>query len=137
MKFFFDNNLSPHLAHAIRALSVVHPDVTDVQHLSDLFPRNCDDATWIDELTRNGPWAVVSVDKFAKQGGAEREALRRAGHAVFLLDPQWSRQTFWPQAERMVRWWPQIVKQTTLTSGGAFVVPWHHSSKSKFRAVKL
>lgn len=137
MKFLFDNNLSPHIAHAMRELSMAHPAVETVEHLSDRFPRNANDLVWIPGLNSNGPWAVVSVDRFKKQGGAEREAIRRAGHMIFLLEPQWLRQTYWLQAERMVRWWPQIVNQADIASGGAFIVPWHHSSRAKFRVVKL
>ena len=108
-----------------------------VMHLSDRFARNAPDLVWIPGLTADGPWAVLSVDKFKKQGGVEREALRQAGHMVFLLEQQWLKQTFWLQAERLVRWWPQIVYQTQLASGGAFVVPWRHTSRAKFRVVKL
>lgn len=137
MKFFFDNNLSVHLAHGIRELSRTTHGVDAVVHLTDKFPGNASDLVWIPGLKGDGPWAVLSVDKFKKQGGAEREALRQAGHMVFLLEPQWLRHAFWLQAERLVRWWPQIVKQTEIASGGAFVVPWHHSSRAKFRVVKL
>lgn len=137
MKFFFDNNLSPHIAHAMRELSKAVQGVEDVVHLSDRYARDADDQVWIPGLKTDGPWAVLSVDKFKKQGGAEREALRQAGHMVFLLEPQWLRQSFWSQAERLVRWWPQIVNQTAIASGGAFVVPWQHSSRAKFRVVKL
>lgn len=123
MKFFFDNNLSPHIAHAMRELARAQAGVDAVVHLSDRFPRrNVPDLEWIPGLTSDGPWAVLSVDKFRKQGGAEREALRQAGHMVFLLEPQWLRQTYWLQAERLVRWWPQIVNQASIASGGAFVV---------------
>ena len=121
----------------MRELSMAAPGVDTVEHLLDRFPRNADDLVWIPGLKASGPWAVVSVDKFKKQGGAEREALRLAGHMVFLLEAQWLKQTYWLQAERLVRWWPQIVNQTLIASGGAFIVPWHHSSKSKFRVVKL
>jgi len=137
LKFFFDNNLSAHHAHAMRELSMADPRVETVEHLSDRFARNADDLVWIPGLTRSGPWAVVSADKFKKQGGAEREALRAAGHMVFLLEPQWFKQSYWLQAELLVRWWPQIINQASIASGGGFIVPWHHSSKSKFRVVEV
>lgn len=137
MKFFFDNNLSPHIAHAVRELSCGQSGVDVVLHLRDRFAGNMDDLVWVPALTADGPWVVVSVDQFKKRGGAEREALRRSGHMVFLLEPQWLKQTFWLQAERMVRWWPQIVNQASIASGGAFIVPWRHTSRAKFRVVKL
>lgn len=137
MKFFFDNNLSRHIAHAMRELSSATHGVEEVVHLSDRYARNADDLVWISGLRSDGPWAIISVDKFKKQGGAEREALRQAGHMVFLLEPNWLRQQYWLQAERLVSWWPQIVNQTMLATGGAFVVPWHHSARAKFRVVKI
>lgn len=137
MRFFFDNNLSPLIAHAMRELSPRLEGVADVVHLTDRFARTATDVEWVHGLSASGPWVVLSVDRFKKQGGAEREALRRAGHTVFLLEPQWLAQTFWLQAERMVRWWPQVVAQAAMVERGAFVVPWHHSTKAKFRAVAL
>lgn len=137
MKFFFDNNLSPHMARGIAAMSTVVQDVADVRHLSDLFPRNTPDVEWIRKLDETGPWCIVSIDRFKKAHDAEREALRRSGHTVFVLDAQWAKQAYWLQCERLVRWWPQILEQTRLVSAGAFRVPWAHSASAKFSAIKL
>lgn len=120
------------------ALSASLEGVDTVVALCDRFQRNADDLVWIPGLTdEGGPWVVISVDRFTKQGGAEREALRRGGHTVFFLDRQWLKQKFWLQAERMVRWWPQIVAQARMVERGAFVVPWQYTQKAKFRAVVL
>lgn len=135
MKFFFDNNLSPYLAHGIRELSKVATHVETVIHLTDRFPRNAKDLTWIGELAHDGQWYIISIDRFKKQHGAEREAIRRAGHTVFILDPQWSTQGFWAQSERLVKWWPQVVTHAELVSGGAYRVPWRHASAAKFQAI--
>jgi hypothetical protein len=137
LKFFFDNNLSPHLPHGVRELSKNTPGVEAVIHLADRFARNALDVQWIGDLGTDGPWYIVSIDRFNKNHDAEREALRRAGHTVFVLDHQWSAQRYWLQAERLVRWWPQIVEQSSLVSGGAFRVPWHHSASAKFTAIRF
>lgn len=137
MRFFFDNNLSAHLAHGIKALSAIEPGVDEVIHLSDRFARNAVDTEWIGALTDDGPWYIVSIDRFKKQHGAEREAIRRAGHTVFVLDAQWSKHGFWLQTERFVRWWPQIVAYAGLVNGGAYSVPWRHSPQAKFQAIKF
>ena len=63
--------------------------VDEVIHLSDRFPRSTPDLEWIPALGQD--WYIVSIDKFAKSRGQEREALRRAGHTVYVLDPQWSK----------------------------------------------
>jgi hypothetical protein len=137
LKFFFDNNLSPHLAHGVRELSSITPGVDQVLHLTDMFKRDALDLEWIGDLAEDGPWYVVSIDRFKKQHNAEREAIRRAGHTVYVLDPQWSRFPFWMQAERFVGWWPQIVAHAGLVSGGAYRVPWTRSPRTKFEAIKF
>ena len=83
MKFFFDANLSPHLAHGVRELSSVTPGVQAVIHLTDRFSRNVPDLEWLGTLAGDGPWYIISIDRFKKQHGAEREAIRRAGHTFF------------------------------------------------------
>lgn len=137
MKFFFDNNLSVYLAHGVRELSTITPGVDKVIHLSDRFARDADDLTWIPGLVDDGPWYIISIDRFNKQHGAEREAIRRAGHTIFVLDGHWSKQKFWLQTERFIRWWPQIVAYAGLVNGGAYRVPWAHSSQAKFQAIKF
>lgn len=135
MRIFFDNNLSPYLAHAMRELSKAERDVDEVIHLTDRFARNTPDVEWIGAL--EGAWVVMSIDRFTKNHDAERAALRRAGHTVFVLDRQWSEHRFWLKAERLVRWWPQILVQASLVSAGGFRVPWHHGGKSKFAQIRL
>jgi hypothetical protein len=133
LKFFFDNNLSPHLAHGIRELSAIHPDVESVIHLTDRFARNASDLTWIGELAQDGPWYIISIDRFKKQHGIEREAIRRAGHTMFILDSQWSVQRFWSQSERLIKWWPQLIAYSAQVQYGAYRVPWRHSPVTKFQ----
>ena len=133
MRFLFDANLPPDLAHAIRELCTSEPGVEEVCHLSDRFPRNTPDLEWIPGLGRG--WYVISSDKFDKSRGQEREALRRAGHTVYVLEPQWSRHPFWLKSSRLVLWWPQVLHHARLTEGGGFRIPWQHSSAKKFRGL--
>lgn len=119
----------------MRELSGIRPEVEEVIHLTDRFARNAPDLTWIGELSHDGPWYIVSIDRFKKQHGAEREAIRRAGHTVLILDAQWSRQGFWSQSERLVRWWPQVIKHSALVNGGAYRVPWQHSPTTKLQTI--
>lgn len=135
MKFFFDNNLSKYLAHGVRELSAIDPRVAHVIHLTDRFQPAAPDLTWIGELRSDGPWYIITIDRFKKQHGAEREAIRRAGHTVFILDQQWSNHGFWLQSERLVRWWPQIVMFSTSVSGGMYRVPWRHTPGAKLQAL--
>lgn len=130
MKFLFDNNLPPDLAHAVRELCRGETDVRDVDHLTDHFAGNTPDLKWISGL--NGSWYVVSIDKFRKSHGQERVALRRAGHTVYVLDPQWASHSFWKQSARLVEWWPQVLEHARLSQGGMHRIPWRHTSGKKF-----
>ena len=136
MKFFFDNNLSLHLAHGIRELS--KGDVaTEVIHLTDRFAPNCPDVEWIQALSGEGNWAVISQDRLTK-GDLEREALRSSGLIVFALAKAWASQRHWEKAQNLVRWWPAIVDQASRYQGGAAVrVPWRLSGKGKFEQIRL
>lgn len=127
MKFFFDNNLSPHLAHAIKELCKVELDVEEVRHLRDHFSANIKDHEWITTLSKSGPWAVISQDVFNKND-LEREALRRSGLIVFVLDRQWSQHKHWAKSQNLVKWWPLIIEQCSRIKGGAsYRVPWRFS----------
>lgn len=130
MKFLFDANLPPDLAHGIRELCVGEPHVEEIKHLTDSFKANTSDVDWISGLGVG--WYIVSIDKFTKSRGQEREALRRAGHTVYLLDSQWSAHTFWLKSARMVLWWPQVLEHAKLTQGGIYRIPWRHTSGKKF-----
>jgi hypothetical protein len=135
LNFFFDNNLPPQLAHGLAALSKSEPQVRRVIHLSDRFPRNEKDLVWLSALAADGPWYVISIDKFKKDQRAEREAIRRAGHTVYVLDPQWSSQLYWAKAARLTLWWPHLLQHANLSAGGVFRLPWKHTPQSRFQSV--
>lgn len=137
MKVFFDNNLSKHMAHAMRELSQFEAEQPTVIHLTDRFAPDTPDLVWIPDISKEGPWVVVSIDRFTKGHGAEREALRKAGHTVFVLDRQWSEHRFWLKAERLVTWWPLILEQARLVSAGAFRVPWKTTGRRRFEQIRL
>lgn len=64
------------MAHGIREFSAITTDVEEVIHLTDRFERNAPDLTWIGDLTTDGPWEIVSIDRSKKQHGAEPEAIK-------------------------------------------------------------
>jgi hypothetical protein len=136
VNFLLDNNLPPSLACALSELCVAEPGVDRVVHLADLFPPATDDLVWIPGLTRHGAdWYVISLDKLRKSKGAEREALRRAGHTTYVLDPSWGTQQYWAKAVQLVQWWPRILDHTRLTKGGVHRVRWKFSPSKKFDSI--
>jgi hypothetical protein len=134
VKFFIDNNLPPPLAYALRELS--KPDDHVVLHLKEKFAANTLDTVWINSLSEEGGWVVVTHDSLNK--GLEREALRRAGLMVFFLDKSWKDHKFWEKAHNLVKWWPRIIEQSAGIHGGAaFKVKWNFNGKGMFEQMKL
>jgi hypothetical protein len=136
VKFCFDNNLPPQLAHAISSLSKAESRGVVVIHLKDRFPQDAEDTDWIPALGREGGWVVISQDGF-KKSKAERELMRSGGVSVYVLDPQWAQKSFWVKAERLVHWWPLILQHTQLTSHFAVRVPWRSTSKGRFEQIRV
>ncbi len=130
-----DANLSPHLARALGALCA--PDGNVVEHIRDKFPHSTPDVEWIAALAKEGGWVIISQDRFHKNP-LEKEALRLAGLTVFVLKRSWVGQKNWEKASRLVRWWPRIVEQADLVTGGAvFEVPYKFSGKGRFQQIRL
>ena len=108
MKFFFDNNLSPHLARAVGAASL--RDDVDVRHLRDKFLPNISDSEWLGDLSREGGWTIISGDRRVLSHPEERAA--------------WHTNTYWEIVWRFFRWWPVVVDQADrVQAGAAFEVP--------------
>lgn len=135
MRYFFDNNLPPHFAHAIRELCKSDTRVLEVVHLRDKYVANAIDHEWISDLGKSGRWVVISQDGFRKND-LEREALRKSGLIVFVLSKQWSSHQFWIKAHNLVKWWPDIMDQVERISGGAaYRVGWQHTKR--FEQIKI
>jgi hypothetical protein len=136
VKFCFDNNLPPQLAHAIAALSRGEDGPVEVIHLKDRFRQDAEDTDWIPQLGQEGGWIVVSQDGFRKSK-AERELMRSGGVSVYVLDPQWAQKLFWLKAERLVHWWPQMLQHARLASHFAVRVPWRTGAKGRFEQIRV
>lgn len=136
MIFVLDNNLPPALAHGLAKFTAsTHPQHS-VLHLTDLVARNTPDAEWIAELAKDKKHVIVTQDRLNK--GVEREALRRAGLLVFLLDKGWTPHQFWPKAANLVTWWPRIIDMADKIEGAAtFSVSWRRANLGKFVQIKL
>lgn len=78
MTFFFDNNLSPKLAHGFREFG------EDVVHLIDVFPPTAQDTDWLPVIGEKG-WILVTRDKKIRRRPAELAAYRLNGIGGFVL----------------------------------------------------
>lgn len=136
MNFFCDANISLHLAHALHALSL--PNGHSVIHLTDRFRADTADVIWVEALSKEGSWSVLTQDRAMARHPVEQEALRRSGLTVFMLARGWSSQKHWDKAAALVRWWPKIIEQAGLVIGGAaFEVPWGFTGKKRLKQLKL
>ena len=108
MKFFFDNNLAVKIAHGLDQL--VRPEHR-VVHLRDEFLPNVEDAVWMKALAKEEDLVIVTADVAINRNPHEIRAWKEAGHTLFFLKPGWTDLTFWEQANKFTRCFPEIIKQ--------------------------
>ena len=108
MKFFFDNNLAVKIAHGLDQM--VRPEHR-VVHLRDEFLPNVEDAVWMKALAKDEDLVIVTADVAINRNPHEIRAWKEAGHTLFFLKPGWTDLTFWEQANKFTRCFPEIIKQ--------------------------
>ncbi len=120
MRFFFDNNLAPKLAHGLDQMVV--PDHR-VIHLKDNFPGNVKDLVWMRALAKEQDWVIVTADVRISRNPHEVKAWREAGHTIFFLKPGWTDLTFWEQANKFTKCFPALLEEAERAErGSAFIV---------------
>ena len=120
MKFFFDNNLAAKIAKGLNGF--VSPE-HQVLHLKEKFPANTDDTDWMQALGREADWIIVTADIRIGRNRHEIEAWKEAGHTIFFLKPGWLKMTFWDQAQKFVKCFPEVIKTAEQAKRGAsFIV---------------
>ena len=117
MRFFFDNNLPPKLAKSLHVL--VEPD-HQVVHLKDRFAANTTDETWMGALAKEQDWIIVSGDLQIRKNPHEVQAWRAAGHTTFFLKAGSINLSFWIQAWKFVKCFPEIVVAADHAKKGSF-----------------
>ncbi|HEX4638138.1 MAG TPA: hypothetical protein VH170_01495 [Chthoniobacterales bacterium] len=116
MKFFFDNNLAAKLAHGINQM--VQPD-HEVVHLRDKFRANEEDIVWMKALSAEEGWVIITADVRISRNPHEVRAWREAGHTIFFLKPGWTDLSFWEQANKFTRCFPEIIAQAEYAARSA------------------
>jgi hypothetical protein len=130
VRFFLDNNLAPALARALHELS--EREDVEVVHLTSHFERSTPDSEWIQALSQEGGWAVVSGDYRITKRPHEKRIWQRAGLTGFFLARGWLKARFWDQAWMLTRWWPRIVAQAQEVEPGAtFQIPFGATGRFK------
>ena len=77
--FFLDRALGKRkVAEALRAIGIT------VEVHEDHFPSDARDQDWLSEVGKKG-WVVLTKDRHIRYRAPEKEALKKAGVAVFVL----------------------------------------------------
>ncbi|MBR0967958.1 hypothetical protein JQ554_27375 [Bradyrhizobium diazoefficiens] len=116
MKLFFDHNMSPAMARALREL---FKDEHEVTYLAEKFPRNISDIDWISGLSKEGLWVVISGDRRITRNRAEYHAFRSSNLIGLFLSHGLYKAPVIKQMERMLALWPVIQTVTATVQGGA------------------
>ena len=122
MRFFVDNCISPNLVEGIRVLAKLQR--YEITYLREKFPEDTGDVEWLDVLSEEGDWVIVSGDPRISRAKAERAAWHESGLTAFFFAARFSRKKYWKQAEVLVRWWPRIVLEArSAVPGSGYVMP--------------
>jgi hypothetical protein len=120
VKFFFDNNLAPKLAHGLSQM--VEPEHC-VVHLKDDFPANVEDVVWMRALAKETNLVIVTADIRISRNPHEAQAWKQAGHTVFFLKPGWVNLPFWDQANKFTKCFPDLIREAERAArGSAYIV---------------
>jgi hypothetical protein len=116
VKVLVDENLSPALARALNALFAGEHQVV---HLRDHFGASVGDAEWIDALSREGRWAIISGDRRITRNRVEYHAFRNSRLVSFFLSRGLYKARATKPMERILALWETIERQMELVEGGA------------------
>ncbi|MCX5496347.1 hypothetical protein OSH11_16690 [Kaistia dalseonensis] len=116
MKVLLDENLSPALAKALDALFAGRHEI---RHLREKFGPSVADVTWINELSADGRWIVISGDRKITRNRAEYHTFRNSQLIGFFLSSGLHKAKVTKQMERILALWDAIEAQAGLVQGGA------------------
>ena len=101
---------------------MVEPDHR-VVHLRDKFAPNAEDVVWMQALAAEEDWVIITADVRISRNPHEVRAWKEAGHTIFFLKPGWTNLTFWEQANKFTRCFPQIIAEAEHAKrAAAFVI---------------
>ena len=99
MKFFFDNNLSGHLAKGLLEFG------EDVMHLHDHFEEDEADIVWLEYIGKNGI-TLITKDEKIRRNPLELTSITKHKVGVFFLGGK--KQGRCKIIQQVVRNWPRI-----------------------------
>lgn len=116
MKVFFDHNMSPALARATREL---FRDLHEIALLREKFRSDATDIEWIEGLSREGRWLVISEDRRITRNRAEYAAFRASRLVGVFLASAVHKAPVVKKMERILAVWPALEALSATVEGGA------------------
>jgi len=108
MKYFFDNNFSVHLAHALHELTSHMGD--NVVHLTDIFEPNCEDEVWLKQLSHEKGWNIFTMDMKIRTSPGLSKIFQESEVISFFLNKSWVTTSGWDRVVKLVKCWPNVQK---------------------------
>jgi predicted nuclease of predicted toxin-antitoxin system len=125
LKLLLDHNLSPRLARCLQELFLEH----EICALRDKFPINVSDVEWINSLSTEGGWAVLTKDLRIRNRPHERAAMDSSRIVFFFLAGNWKKFSVEETAVRLIRLFEKMAAQVDLAERGRFELPINATSK--------
>jgi hypothetical protein len=120
VNFFFDNNLAAKIARGLNGFVAPEHSVT---HLKERFRADTPDEVWMQALASEKEWVIVTADTSIGKNPHEIVAWKEAGHTIFFLKPGWLKLSFWEQAQKFVKCFPQVLELSERAKrGSSFVI---------------
>jgi hypothetical protein len=111
-----DENLSPALAKALNALFV---DEHEVIHIRERLGPSVSDPEWIERMSAEGRWIVISGDRRIAKVKAEQTAFRSSHLIGFFLAPALNASRVTIQMQRLLALLEDIEAISNSDAGGA------------------
>lgn len=116
MKVLVDENLPPALARSLNALFVGKHEIV---HIRERFGPGVKDIEWIEQVSSEGRWVVISGDRRITRNKAEYRAFRSTDLVGFFLSKGLYKSPIVKQMERILALWHAIEMQSAIVQGGA------------------
>lgn len=111
MKCLFDNNMPPKLAKTLTFLE--GEEGVAVEHLKDKFPPETPDIDWIQKLSKESGWFIITRDNQIKKRTHEKKAWLESNIPIVFLEKSWMKINFWEMAWRLIKCWPNLKERIT------------------------
>lgn len=106
MKIRFDENISPRLVAAVRALEPDH--LVEITHIRDQYQTGLPDPDWMFQFRDEGGTAMISGDHNILQTPVNLKAYTESGLISIWPPANWPQYKRFGQAALVIVWWPAI-----------------------------